>query len=178
MCRLIDNKNYSIRFFFHMQAYSSHSLYAIERWLTKYQILHPKGPILGFCSGLPVYPRSCVQTLKTKSRWLREGLQVKINEHPAKVWYDLYRASAKFSLYKYFPFYFTNEFELCFQLFMQVIKSSVKKLGKVQDSEADYYDCSDSKENIELYGKWQVEPLDLPHAVNGIVPKVSSATFY
>ncbi|XP_028799917.1 DNA repair protein RAD4-like [Neltuma alba] len=117
------------------QAYRSHPLYAIEKWLTKYQVLHPKGPILGFCSGLPVYPRTCVQTIKTKGRWLREGLQVKASEHPAKV-----------------------------------LKSSVR-LDKVQDSEADYYDCSDSKENIELYGKWQVEPLNLPHAVNGIVPK-------
>ncbi|XP_054804096.1 DNA repair protein RAD4 isoform X2 [Prosopis cineraria] len=117
------------------QAYRSHPLYAIEKWLTKYQVLHPKGPILGFCSGLPVYPRTCVQTLKTKGRWLREGLQVKSNEHPAKL-----------------------------------LKSSVKH-QKVQDSEADDYGGSDSKENIEFYGKWQLEPLNLPHAVNGIVPK-------
>jgi hypothetical protein len=26
---------------------------------------------------------------------------------------------------------------------------------------------------IELYGKWQLEPLRLPRAVNGIVPKVN-----
>lgn len=68
-----------------MQAYRSHQLYAIERWLTKYQVLYPKAPVLGFCSGHPVYPRSCVQTLKTKERWLREGLQVKAHELPVKV---------------------------------------------------------------------------------------------
>uniref|UniRef100_A0A0E0QJ92 Rad4/PNGase transglutaminase-like fold domain-containing protein n=1 Tax=Oryza rufipogon TaxID=4529 RepID=A0A0E0QJ92_ORYRU len=28
------------------------------------------------------------------------------------------------------------------------------------------------KPTMELYGKWQLEPLQLPHAVNGIVPKV------
>ncbi|XP_057441963.1 DNA repair protein RAD4 isoform X3 [Lotus japonicus] len=117
------------------QAYKSHLLYAIEKWLTKYQVLHPKGPILGFCSGHPVYPRTCVQTVKTKERWLREGLQVKPNEHPVKV-----------------------------------LKCSIKP-QKVQDSEADDNGCSDSKENIKLYGKWQLEPLILPHAVNGIVPK-------
>ncbi|KAB2020708.1 hypothetical protein ES319_D07G087000v1 [Gossypium barbadense] len=66
------------------QAYKNHALYALERWLTKYQILHPKGPILGFCSGHPVYPRSCVQTLKTRERWLREGLQIKGTETPVK----------------------------------------------------------------------------------------------
>ncbi|MCD9643768.1 hypothetical protein HAX54_031467 [Datura stramonium] len=67
------------------QAYRNHHLYIIERWLNKYQILYPKGPVLGFCSGHPVYPRSCVQTLQRKERWLREGLQVKANEIPAKV---------------------------------------------------------------------------------------------
>ncbi|KAF7816466.1 DNA repair protein RAD4 isoform X1 [Senna tora] len=117
------------------QAYRSHPLYAIEKWLTKYQVLHPKGPILGFCSGLPVYPRTCVQTLKTKERWLREGLQVKANELPAKE-----------------------------------LKHSIKP-QKVPDFEGDDYGCSDCKENIKLYGKWQLEPLNLPHAVNGIVPK-------
>ncbi|KAG4191210.1 hypothetical protein ERO13_A07G078100v2 [Gossypium hirsutum] len=116
------------------QAYKNHALYALERWLTKYQILHPKGPILGFCSGHPVYPRSCVQTLKTRERWLREGLQIKGTETPIKV----------------------------------LEQSS--KLKKVQVSE-DVCDEIDSKETIELYGKWQLEPLLLPRAVNGIVPK-------
>jgi len=68
-----------------LQAYKSHEIYAIEKWLHKNQILHPKGPVLGFCSGHPVYPRTCVQTLKTKERWLRDGLQLKANEVPSKV---------------------------------------------------------------------------------------------
>ncbi|ONI17468.1 hypothetical protein PRUPE_3G161000 [Prunus persica] len=117
------------------QAYKNHQLYAIEKWLNKDQVLHPKGPIVGFCSGHPVYPRTCVQTLKTRERWLREGLQVKINEHPVK---ELKRSS---------------------------------KVHKVQDPESDNYVGGNSKRTIELYGKWQLEPLDLPHAVNGIVPK-------
>ncbi|XP_027329970.1 DNA repair protein RAD4 isoform X2 [Abrus precatorius] len=117
------------------QAYKSHPLYALEKWLTKYQVLHPKGPILGFCSGHAVYPRTCVQIVKTKERWLREGLQVKPSEHPVKE-----------------------------------LQRSIKP-QKVQDSEADDYGCTVSKENIKLYGKWQLEPLNLPHAVDGIVPK-------
>ncbi|KAK8621401.1 hypothetical protein V6N13_067834 [Hibiscus sabdariffa] len=116
------------------QAYKNHALYALERWLTKYQILHPKGPILGFCSGHPVYPRTSVQTLKTRERWLREGLQIKGNEIPAKI-----------------------------------LKRSAK-LKKARVSEEDDCDEIDS-EGIELYGKWQLEPLRLPHAVDGIVPK-------
>ncbi|KAB1211313.1 hypothetical protein CJ030_MR6G021497, partial [Morella rubra] len=117
------------------QAYRNHQLYAIERWLTKYQILHPKGPVLGFCSGHPVYPRSCVQTLKTKERWLREGLQVKPDELPVKE-----------------------------------LKRSVK-LQKVQDPEDDECGGGNYEATSKLYGKWQLEPLHLPDAFNGIVPK-------
>ncbi|XP_038721413.1 DNA repair protein RAD4-like [Tripterygium wilfordii] len=118
-----------------MQAYRNHQLYAVEKWLTKHQILHPKGPILGFCSSHPVYRRDCVQTLRTKPRWLREGLQVKSEEVPAKV-----------------------------------LKHSAK-LKKSQFSEDDDYGERDSKGIVELYGKWQLEPMCLPRAVNGIVPK-------
>ncbi|PWA51846.1 DNA repair protein Rad4 family [Artemisia annua] len=120
------------------QAYRSHHLYALERWLTKYQILHPKGPVLGFCSGHPVYPRACVQMLHTKERWLREGLQLKVNELPVKV-----------------------------------LKRSAKpKKGKVHGAdEDDENDCAGPGGTIDLYGKWQTEPLCLPPAENGIVPK-------
>ncbi|KAI3910362.1 hypothetical protein MKX01_034756 [Papaver californicum] len=112
------------------QAYRNHHLYALERWLTKNQILHPKGPILGYCSGHPVYPRNCVQTLYSQHRWLRDALQVKASEKPAKL----------------------------------VKRSS--KIGKVHASEQE----DEGEENIALYGRWQLEPLNLPHAINGIVP--------
>ncbi|KAF6150218.1 hypothetical protein GIB67_000092 [Kingdonia uniflora] len=119
-----------------IQAYKTHHLYAMERWLTKYQLLHPKGPVLGYCSGYPVYPRTCVQTLQTKQRWLREGLQVKANESPAKV-----------------------------------VKRSLKLSKQPQACEPGVSEEDNSDETFSLYGKWQTEPLDLPRAVNGIVPK-------
>ncbi|XWS30832.1 hypothetical protein CRYUN_Cryun23aG0024600 [Craigia yunnanensis] len=97
------------------QAYKNHALYALERWLTKYQILHPRGPILGYCSGHPVYPQTCVE------------------------------------------------------MFCKTKKSTI--------SEEDDYDEIDSKGTIELYGKWQLEPLHLPHAVDGIVPKNEHGQF-
>ncbi|CAK9175615.1 unnamed protein product [Ilex paraguariensis] len=117
------------------QAYRNHQLYVIERWLTKYEILYPKGPVLGFCSGNPVYPRTCVQTLHTKERWLREGLQVKATELPAKA-----------------------------------LKHSSKPIC-AQVCEAD--DCGEGacERTVVLYGKWQTEPLCLPPAIDGIVPK-------
>ncbi|XP_006826912.2 DNA repair protein RAD4 isoform X2 [Amborella trichopoda] len=115
-------------------AYKNHPLYTIERWLTRYQVLYPKGPVLGYCSGHPVYPRICVQTLHTKERWLCEGLQVKENESPAKV-----------------------------------VKRS-RKVNKVHTSE--HGSTVDGGEGtIALYGKWQTEVLNLPPAVDGMVPK-------
>lgn len=67
------------------QAYKNHHLYVLERWLTKYQTLHPRGPVLGYCAGHPVFPRTCVQNLHTAHRWLQEGLKVKDGENPAKI---------------------------------------------------------------------------------------------
>uniref|UniRef100_A0A7N0TTM4 DNA repair protein Rad4 n=1 Tax=Kalanchoe fedtschenkoi TaxID=63787 RepID=A0A7N0TTM4_KALFE len=116
------------------QAYKNHSLYVIERWLSKFQILHPKGPVLGFVSGHPVYPRSCVQTLRTKEKWLREGRQLKPGQPPAKV-----------------------------------LKRS--KGTSSRASEDGISDSIDVNESIQLYGVWQTEPLCLPPAVNGMVPK-------
>lgn len=47
-----------------------------------------------------------------------------------------------------------------------------QKPSKGQASEADD-DAEEACEgNTVLYGKWQTEPLCLPHAVNGIVPRV------
>ncbi|OEL35017.1 DNA repair protein RAD4 [Dichanthelium oligosanthes] len=118
------------------QAYKDHHLYALEKWLHKNQILHPKGPVLGFCKGHPVYPRSCVQTLQSRHGWLREGLQIRENELPAKV---VTRPKRTFNA--------------------QSVQSSANE---------------DALEpTLELYGEWQLEPLQLPHAVDGIVPKVA-----
>lgn len=116
------------------QAYKDHHLYALEKWLHKNQVLHPKGPVLGFCKGHPVYPRSCVQTLQSRHGWLPEGLQVRDNESPAKV---VTRPKRTFN--------------------------SQSKESNSNDDELQL--------TTELYGKWQLEPLQLPRAVNGIVPK-------
>lgn len=116
------------------QAYKDHHLYALEKWLHKNQVLHPKGPVLGFCKGHPVYPRSCVQTLQSRHGWLREGLQVRENESPAKV------------------------------------VTRPKRTFNSQSNESNSNDDG-LQPTMELYGKWQLEPLQLPRAVNGIVPK-------
>ncbi|EPS64981.1 hypothetical protein M569_09796, partial [Genlisea aurea] len=119
------------------QAYRNHQLYAIERWIKKYEVLHPKEPVLGYCGGHPVYPRTCVQKLHTKEMWLREGLQVKAGESPAKVLYMMH--------------------------------SEAKRKQQPVDHDGNRRD--EETTATALYGKWQTEPLRLPRAVDGIVPK-------
>ncbi|CAM0911519.1 unnamed protein product [Alopecurus aequalis] len=116
------------------QAYKDHHLYALEKWLHKNQVLYPKGPVLGFCKGHSVYPRSCVQILQSRHGWLREGLQVRENESPAKV---------------------------------------VTRPKRTFNSQSHEFNSNDNglEPTMALYGKWQLEPLQLPRAVNGIVPK-------
>ncbi|EFJ23314.1 hypothetical protein SELMODRAFT_442877 [Selaginella moellendorffii] len=81
----LDVKSFTEPLPTNQQAYRNHHLYVMERWLTRYQVLHPKGPILGTCGGKPVYPRTCVQDLHTKERWLREGFAVREGEEPVKI---------------------------------------------------------------------------------------------
>lgn len=58
----------------------------------------------------------------------------------------------------------------------QVVKRS-QKFNKVQTSEPNVCDVDDAEDTISLYGKWQTEPLCLPHAVNGMVPKAGCCYF-
>lgn len=55
---------------------------------------------------------------------------------------------------------------------VQIVKQS-KKVVNPELSETSICDEEEQSEaNLELYGRWQLETLQLPHAVNGIVPKV------
>lgn len=56
-------------------------------------------------------------------------------------------------------------------VYAQVLKRSGKQ-NKGQDVEDDDYGEEDCGGTVALYGQWQTEPLFLPPAVNGIVPKV------
>lgn len=62
---------------------------------------------------------------------------------------------------------------MCLVLLLQLLKCS-SKLSKVQPLDHVDYGDADAGGSIALYGRWQLEPLCLPCAVNGIVPKVKS----
>ncbi|CAB4484654.1 Rad4-domain-containing protein [Rhizophagus irregularis] len=67
-----------------ISAFHNHPLYALERHLKKFEIIHPKQPIIGNIRGEPIYPRKNVKQLHTAETWLREGRQVMIGEQPLK----------------------------------------------------------------------------------------------
>ena len=49
-----------------------HPLWAVERFLTKTQCIHPRFPVKGFVQGECVFPRSCVRELRSAERWKAE----------------------------------------------------------------------------------------------------------
>ncbi|XP_010932557.2 DNA repair protein RAD4 isoform X3 [Elaeis guineensis] len=53
----------------------------------------------------------------------------------------------------------------------QLVVKGSRKVMNFQTSEPSVLEEDIGEPASELYGKWQLEPLQLPHAVNGIVPK-------
>lgn len=65
-------------------AFNNHPLYALERHLKKFEIIHPREPVLGRIKGEPIYPRSCVKTVHTVETWMRFGRVIRDGEQPVK----------------------------------------------------------------------------------------------
>ncbi|CEP16952.1 hypothetical protein [Parasitella parasitica] len=66
-------------------AFKNHPLYALERHLLKYEVLHPKEPVLGSIRGEKIYPRSNVKTVNTAVNFRKQGKQIKTGEQPIKM---------------------------------------------------------------------------------------------
>ncbi|KAI9489463.1 hypothetical protein BDB00DRAFT_770608 [Zychaea mexicana] len=65
-------------------AFNNHPLYALERHLKKFEVLHPKEPVLGHIRGESIYPRSCVKPVHTAETWIKQGRVIKDGEQPVK----------------------------------------------------------------------------------------------
>ena len=64
-----------------------HPLWAVGRFLTKTQCIHPRFPVKGFIQGECVFPRSCVRELRSAERWkaeCRRAVLVSELQKPAK----------------------------------------------------------------------------------------------
>ncbi|GAN08258.1 rad4-domain-containing protein [Mucor ambiguus] len=65
--------------------FKNHPVYALERHLLKYEVLHPREPILGSIRGEKIYPRANVKTVSTAETYRKLGKQIKEGEQPAKM---------------------------------------------------------------------------------------------
>lgn len=66
--------------------FRNHPLYVLEKHLLKFQgIYPPEVAPLGFFKDVPVYPRDCVHTLRSRETWLRQAKTVKLDETAYKV---------------------------------------------------------------------------------------------
>ncbi|KAG1091063.1 hypothetical protein G6F42_019527 [Rhizopus arrhizus] len=65
--------------------FKNHPVYALERHLLKYEVLHPREPVLGSIRGEKIYPRANVKTVSTAETFRKQGRQIKEGEQPAKM---------------------------------------------------------------------------------------------
>lgn len=96
-----------------------HPRYILERHVKKYEVLHPREPIVGFINDEPIFLRENVHLLHTKDRWIRQMRQVVEGE------------------------------------------KALKKVKSKNGTDA----------TVELFGKWQTQPLRIEPVVDGKVPR-------
>eukprot|EP00762_Andalucia_godoyi_P006460 ANDGO_02885.mRNA.1 DNA repair protein RAD4 len=63
-------------------AFKSHPTYILEKHLSRYECIPPSARTVGVFRGAPVFRVSDKALLHTKSRWIREGRQVRAEEIP------------------------------------------------------------------------------------------------
>ncbi len=66
-----------------MNAIKNHPRYCMERFVTKYQAIHPKEPV-GELHGEAIYLREHLHVLHTRDKWTREQREVMEDEDPFK----------------------------------------------------------------------------------------------
>ncbi|KAF9581416.1 hypothetical protein BGW38_001580 [Lunasporangiospora selenospora] len=141
--------------------FNNHPLYALERHLKKFEVLYPKGPVLGHIRSEAIYPRSSVKQIKSKETWLKQARQIKSDETIPVKWVKS-RPATLFQL----------------RLRQQGTLSGSTDRDKscldseVNDGEKKGVTNSESTEDqIPLFGEWQTEPYQPPWVVDGRVPR-------
>ena len=67
-----------------ISAFNNHPLYALERHLKKFEVLHPREPVLGRIRNEMIYPRKCVKPVHTAETWMKHGRVIRDGEQPVK----------------------------------------------------------------------------------------------
>lgn len=68
-----------------LTALQKHPRYVLERHLKKYEVIHPRTPIIDYFKEEPIFLRSRVHLLHTKDRWIRQMREVMEGAKPLKV---------------------------------------------------------------------------------------------
>jgi hypothetical protein len=142
-------------------AFKNHKLYALERFLLKFEAIHPRGPILGYCKGEPVFRRDCVQALRSRESWIKEGRSIKPDEVCAKsVLRRGVRSGGKGGAAR-----------------GKRASTEDQEHGgddipdkDVAEDEAELAGAADEHGRVALFGLWQTEPYRRPIASDGVVP--------
>ncbi|KAF9433795.1 hypothetical protein BGZ76_008965 [Entomortierella beljakovae] len=148
--------------------FNNHPIYALERHIKKYEVLHPRIPVLGHIRGEAIYPRSCVKQVRSKESWLKRGQVIKGDEEKPVKWVKSHAATI-----------------LQLRLRQQIALSGGKEKMKANDDlkqrifddNDDYKTKSNEAEadagddKTPLFGEWQVEAYQPPWVIDGKVPR-------
>ncbi|KAF9138216.1 hypothetical protein BGX30_009410 [Mortierella sp. GBA39] len=131
--------------------FNNHPIYALERHLKKFEVLHPKLPVLGHIRGEAIYPRSCVKQVRSKENWLKRARQIKSGQVIPIKWIKSRPATI-------------------FQIRLQ--QQAALAGGNKMETDDDQGEASgENGDQVALFGEWQTEPYQPPWVVDGRVPR-------
>jgi hypothetical protein len=129
-----------------------HPVYALARFLTKFQAVHPS-TTAGEFRGEAVFWRKNVHMLHTADKWLQDGRAPRAGEQPVK------RVTARVRGSKGLP-------------------SVAIAQARQADEGNDRRDEADGSATVGCFGRWQTEIYRPPHVENGKVPRNSYGNVY
>lgn len=129
-----------------------HPIYALARFLTKFQAVHPS-TTAGEFRGEAVFWRKNVHMLHTADKWLQDGRAPRAGEQPVK------RVTARVRGAKGLP-------------------SVAIQQAREADEGNDRRDEADGSATVGCFGRWQTEVYRPPHVENGKVPCNSYGNVY
>ncbi|KAF9428917.1 hypothetical protein BGZ94_000528 [Podila epigama] len=145
--------------------FNNHPLYALERHIKKFEVLHPRIPVLGHIRGEAIYPRSCVKQVRSKENWLKRARQLKPGPLIPAKWVRA-RPSTIFQM------------RLQQQTALSGATCRKRKISaKSQNGEGEDEDDGEVEtkgeggDDVPLYGEWQTEPYQPPYVMDGRVPR-------
>ena len=152
-----------------MTEIKNHPLWAVERFLTKSQCIHPRHPVKGLIAGEPVFPRSCVKELKSAERWkseCRRRVLDELLESPVRKIHSRASQARIKALTRARDGWFMTQAEGS----RERLESEEWRIEMASRDDCPA-DPARMSGDIALYGEWQTEPWTPPAAVGGLVPK-------